>query len=108
MSYKPDVWLIVDTTECLKVFAGFYGGFTAGSSWKFSSGTEGMQDKGNYWELPQTSGSVYHLQKNLKGYGTSYHRDVLESILQVLPEGAGVVEPEVALEMINAGYGVTN
>ena len=65
--YYPDYWVIVDTGECKKVFASWLGGYLNGSSWKLSSGTKEIIDKGFCWELPQESGSVYQLHKDTEG-----------------------------------------
>lgn len=69
-TYQPDSWHIVvitseDNGAVYKVLAGWSGGYTTGSSWKLSSGIEGVTrgDDGIY-TLPQSSGSTYYLHEN--------------------------------------------
>lgn len=78
--YTPDLWQIVkitpvDTTKepYFRIMACWYGGFTKGDSWKLSSGIVEIKDAGDFWEVPNHSGSVYFLGKNaqgMSGYGS--------------------------------------
>lgn len=69
--YTPDRWVILklnsDVGSSTKILASWYGGFAGSDSWKLSSGNEAVHDCGTYWEIPQASGSVYHLYKNAVG-----------------------------------------
>ena len=76
MKYYPDTWCILhrrgkETNEdIIKVFAGFYGGYASGDSWKLSSGTVSIEEI-----TPARQGTAY---KNSQGYefkqysGSSY------------------------------------
>lgn len=71
-TYTPDRWVLVKIQaagreEYYRVFAGWYGGFTQGDSWKLSSGVEKSIDHGTHYEFPQTSGSVYICHKGCYG-----------------------------------------
>jgi len=65
--YYPDVWVIVESQDAdskhHRVLAGWYGGFAHGDSWKLSSGIERIEEKENYWEIHNASGSVYNCHK---------------------------------------------
>jgi len=68
--YTPDCWKIVElknvaTGETHKrILCSWYGGYLGGDSWKLSSGNLEPEDHGDYWIVPQHSGSVYQLYKN--------------------------------------------
>ena len=69
--YSPDVWVVLefDTPELevptRKVFAGWYGGFAGGDSWKLNSGiTEIRRDDEGWYEFDGYSGSTYHCHLN--------------------------------------------
>ena len=85
MLYTPDKWIIVDMNTVKKVFATWLGGYLNGETWKLSSGTLEIKDCGDYWELPQYSGSVYKLFKDSEGT-TMWSMDVLEHLLEPYPE----------------------
>ena len=67
-SYTPDCWCVLEFTRgnitIRKVFAGWYGGFTEGDSWKLSSGITESTDVGDHWRFKNHSGSVYICYKN--------------------------------------------
>jgi len=70
--YTPDRWVILTiktTTDSIdKVFAGWYGGFATGDSWKLSSGITDMSfEQGDRIEFINESGSVYSCYKNRYG-----------------------------------------
>lgn len=71
--YNPDYWRILkikigaDGKLHYRIIATWAGSYTWGSSWKISSGVEGFEDKGDYFESPQSSGSTYILYKNREG-----------------------------------------
>ena len=76
--YSPDNWQIIkikapDHPQHFRVIAGWYGGYTQGDSWKISSGVEGIVDKGTYWEMAQTSGSVYKCHKECERSSMNTH-----------------------------------
>lgn len=63
--YTPDSWRVVEFTygdekePLRKVFAGWYGGFTQGDSWKLSSGIIKTTEFDNRYEFENHSGSTY-------------------------------------------------
>lgn len=85
-TYKPDRWIIVKIQAVgqeayYRVFAGWYGGFTQGDSWKLSSGIEKSIDHGTHYEFPQSSGSTYLCHKGSHGcssYMASIYRGFAE------------------------------
>ena len=67
--YTPDSWVIVKIQSekygtIHKVLAGWAGSYLYGASWKISSGIVTFEDKGNYYESLQDSGSTYTLYKS--------------------------------------------
>ena len=74
-TYTPDRWVLLEITNqetgdsVQKVFAGWYGGFANGDSWKLSSGVVSAEDRDDYHEYLNASGSVYKCYK--KAYGMS-------------------------------------
>ena len=70
-TYTPDCWelLRITTTNgkvIYKVIAGWYGGFSGSNSWKISSGIESVIEHEHYFEMPQSSGSVYNCGKSTR------------------------------------------
>ncbi len=68
-TYTPDSWVIVkiqyEKYETIyKVLAGSSGSYLYGASWKLSSGIVTLEDKGEYYESLQDSGSTYVLYKS--------------------------------------------
>jgi hypothetical protein len=66
----PDCWKFVkitphDTTKEPhdRVLCSWYGGYLGSNCWKLSSGNQEVIDRGDYLEVPQHSGTVYHLYK---------------------------------------------
>ena len=57
----------------------WYGGFSRGDSWKLSSGIMEIKDAGDFWEVPNHSGSVYMLHKKACGI-SSYGQSVLTQL----------------------------
>ena len=73
--YVPDCWVVLELGDAnrtiRKVFAGWYGGYTQGDSWKLSSGITEAQEFDNRWEFKNHSGSLYICYKNanrMSGY----------------------------------------
>ena len=73
--YTPDRWVILTIKtpdESIdKVFAGWYGGYVTGDTWKLSSGIVDIVDNDNCVEFVNHSGSVYRCYKEC--YGMSAH-----------------------------------
>lgn len=68
-TYTPDSWVIVKIQSekyetIYKVLAGWSGSYLYGASWKLSSGIVTFEDKGEYYESLQDSGSTYVLYKS--------------------------------------------
>lgn len=65
----PDCWKFVKVTDLEtgeahdRVLCSWYGGFAGSDYWKLSSGNQEVIDRGEYLEVPQASGTVYHLYK---------------------------------------------
>lgn len=84
--YRPDRWVLVEFTvvetgeSITKVFAGWYGGYAGSDSWKLSSGVTSTEDRDDYFEFTNHSGSVYRCYKNSQGMG-SYMSIVYNSFL---------------------------
>lgn len=81
-TYTPDVWVVLEfdapTLEkpMRKVFAGWYGGFTQGDSWKLNSGITETRINDDHYEFDGYSGSTYY------GHRNNYHMSgLMHSIL---------------------------
>ena len=71
--YSPDRWVIIEFNSekygvIRKILAGWYGGCAGGDSWKLSSGICTFEDKGDFYESLQESGSTYRLYKASEGF----------------------------------------
>jgi hypothetical protein len=73
--YVPDAWVIVRISrEDLvvdKVFAGWYGGFARGDSWKLNSGITKIEEREHSYDVHGESGSIYTIHKQserMSGY----------------------------------------
>ena len=80
--YIPDRWVVLEfvtpSKTFQKVFAGSYGGFTQGDSWKLNSGIAKTTKDGEWFHFEGRSGSVY--QCHPQGYGMSvYMQGILSS-----------------------------
>lgn len=81
MIYTPDKWVLVRITNNSEVtyivFAGWYGGYTSGDSWKMNSGIVKSEFDGEYYTFYGESSSIYKCHKDC--YGMSrYMERVLE------------------------------
>ena len=90
MNYTPERWVVLDInngTEVIrKVFAGWYGGYLNGESWKLNSGNVKEEEFDDRWEFTGYSGSIYICYKN--AYSMSgYMFSLLDSWKSQLPEG---------------------
>ena len=93
MSTKPERWVVVDITvdgeSTKKVFAGWYGGYLDGDSWKLNSGIASEQEFDDRWEFTGSSGSVYICYKS--AYGLSgYMTSVLSGWTNGIQEGSSI------------------
>lgn len=81
MNYQPNRWVVLkitpnDSPTWYRLFAGWYGGFTEGDSWRLNSGITGVELDGNFYLVSGESGSVYKCP--LTGEGMSGY---MESVL---------------------------
>jgi len=91
--YKPDRWVIVELTtpkETLqKVFAGWYGGFSSGDSWKLNSGIVASRNYKDMFEFDGYSGSMYRCNRH--NYGMSaYMEGIMRGWTYSLKEGYSI------------------
>lgn len=83
--YTPDRWIVVEIDDNgekhQRVFAGWYGGYLKGDSWRMNSGITVVDDCGDYYDFMGESGSVYRCYKN--AYGMSmYMQSVLAGFMK--------------------------
>lgn len=99
--YRPDVWVIIELsgskvpeTYC-RVLAGWYGGFAGSDSWKVSSGISSVVDKDTYWEIHNTSGSIYICHKETERL-SMYTASILNGYLEQNGEEVSVRQVRIA------------
>jgi len=88
--YTPDRWVVLEVNNgketVNKVFAGWYGGYLDGDSWKLNSGNVAERELDDRWEFDGHSGSTYVCYK--QNYGmNSYMSSVLHNWQLALEEG---------------------
>lgn len=85
----PHKYVLVSMNGKLAILAGWYGGYTSGSSWRRSTDVvkveESTDDQIEYIAYTRT-GSQYILMKGCYGY-TGYTSSVYESMSNNVPEG---------------------
>ena len=93
VNYVPNRWVVLDITvgdeSIKKVFAGWYGGYLDGDSWKLNSGNESEVEFDDRWEFTGASGSVYICYKSAYGLN-SYMTSVLSSWINDLKPLNGI------------------
>ena len=73
MSYTPDKWVILkidnpkEDKPWYRLFAGWYGGYAYGDSWRANSGITGIETDDDLYLVNGNSGSVYKCWKELEG-----------------------------------------
>lgn len=106
-TYTPDVWVIVEIkgsqveTTYHRILAGWYGGFARGDSWKMSSGITRIVEHDTYWEIHNSSGSIYDCHKNNERH-SGYTRGIYESYAKDNNDKIGLTQ--VSLESIREQY----
>jgi len=90
--YIPDKWVMLEFIRDgepygKKVFGGWYGGYLGSDSWKLSSGVVGIEDRDDYWEVTNHSGSIYKCYKNRIGMSV-YQSGVLNTWIKEMKEKA--------------------
>ena len=84
--YSPDKWVVFkiqyEGEVIYKIFATWYGGYTAGDSWKLNSGVTGIKDDGDFFIFEGYSGSQYNCHKDcygMSGYSSGVATTLLTS-----------------------------
>lgn len=93
-TYTPDRWVIVKIQAVghesyYRILAGWAGGYTSGDSWKLSSGIEKSFDRGDHYEIPNSSGSIYFCYK--RAYGLSAYTASIYSNFKANSEKEGIL-----------------
>lgn len=92
-NYTPNRWVVLEANNgkeiINKVFAGWYGGYLDGDSWKLNSGNVKEEEFDDRWEFTGYSGSVYVCYKNAYGM-SAYMSQVFSSWTSQLPETASM------------------
>ena len=70
----------VNQDKIRKVLGSWYGGYTDGDSWRFSSGITNILEHDKYYEIHNHSGSVYTCYKNVEGM-SRYTQSIFENYL---------------------------
>ena len=87
--YTPDRWVVLELTYgetvIRKVFAGWYGGYGGGDSWKLNSGITKVRLDDGLYEFDGYSGSTYRCHVNCHGMG-GYMAQVLAGWREDRPE----------------------
>lgn len=89
--YTTDRWVVLefdhDGDVIKKVFAGWYGGYLNGDSWKLSSGVTNQREFDDRFEFENYSGSLYICHKGcygmsgyMMGIFTSFENQVKEAV----------------------------
>ena len=99
MEYQPDFWKLILQSGDVRVFASWSGSYLYGPSWKLSSGATKIEELSEFWRMPQFTGSVYNLHKEMEGF-TGYGKSVLDSLLSQNTE-AKLISIEEALKVVN-------
>lgn len=104
--YNPDVWVVLKIARAeevhYKVFAGWYGGFANGDSWKLNSGIDKVEEDGDFYLFHGYSGSVYRCHKETykcSGYMNqvynSFQQQIKETndvIIEIMPQETNWME----------------
>ena len=97
--YTPDRWQIVllrNKTESIKkVFAGWYGGYVNGDSWKLSSGIIDTKEFEDRYEFLNHSGSLYICYKQNQGM-SSYMSSIMKRWVEDSKE-----DPSVTIRLVD-------
>ena len=109
-TYTPDSWVIVkiqyEKYETIyKVLAGWSGSYLYGASWKLSSGIVTFEDKGEYYESLQDSGSTYMLYKSSERM-SAIMASTFASFEEQLKRNDGTIEVIDSGDYVNNSKGV--
>lgn len=90
--YVPDRWVMLEINygeeTIRKVFAGWYGGYANGDSWKLSSGVVSTKEEDTKYIFDNYSGSEYICHKNAEGM-SGYMAQILSGWLSHAEENGG-------------------
>ncbi len=86
--YTPARWVVIDIdngtpNKHQRVFAGWYGGYLNGDSWKMNSGITKIDEHEEFYEFHGMSGSIYRCYKRcygMSGYMSSVLANIQENI----------------------------
>lgn len=97
-TYTPDCWKVLEFDyggeSIKKVFAGWYGGFANGDSWKLSSGITETKEFDDRFEFDNHSGSIYVCFKGCEKM-SFYMTQVFSSFTKEVNESEGRIKMEV-------------
>lgn len=108
--YTPDSWVIVKIQSekygmLYKVLAGWSGSYLYGASWKLSSGIVTFEDKEEYYESLQDSGSTYILYKSSERM-SGIVASTFASFEEQLKSNGGTIEVIDSGDYVNSSKGV--
>ena len=92
MDYTPNRWVLLKLTKKKtgevhqRVYACWFGGFTAGDSWRLNSGVEDTEEHNDYFKFSSASGKEYICYKNCQG--TEAMSMYMQNVLLDIIEGA--------------------
>lgn len=102
--YTPDGWCLVcfrspeDDLLYHKVFAGWYGNFVRGHSWRLNSGIKSCSIEDGFYMIHGFSGSTYEVDMDTYGAYPSYCVGILQ---QLIEKGCRFLQPEEAKEYLD-------
>ena len=96
MTYTPDRWVVLELSSekygtIRKVFAGWYGGFTQGDSWKLNSGIVAVTKRDKVFEFEGNTGTVYACHENAHGL-SHYMQSVLANFVENITGAGGQIK----------------
>lgn len=106
MNYTPDKWVVLkidnpkDDKPWYRLFAGWYGGFVNGDSWRANSGITSIDADNDLYLVYGNSGSAYKCWKKLEGM-SGYMDSVLYGMITAAAENdvnVTVIPIEQAIE----------
>lgn len=104
--YSPDAWVLLRLTDkgsiLNRIFAGWYGGYLGGDSWKLSSGVTKIVKVNSIYEVHNESGSIYRCHEHCERM-TGYQHSVLSNWVKQAAETNGEVTIEV-IKLTESGF----
>ena len=105
--YNPSCWIVLEfdggsgEPPLRKVFAGWYGGYLNGDSWKLSSGITDTKEFDDRYEFENYSGSVYVCRKDserMSGYMTQIYSGFVKQVDETPNATMKVIQYEDSLK----------